>query len=209
MTALIESDNATFYEVLDEVIAGLDAGGATYVLMGGIATTARGGHRFTHDIDVFCKPIDADRILSILAEHGFDTEKTDPKWLYKGFKHNVMVDVIFQSSGPIFLDDEMVERAITLNFNGRMVRTLGHEDLFVIKALVLNEHTISMDARAQRHLLDLLTILRTCEIDWDYLLKRARQGPRRVLSMLMFAQSLDLLVPDRVIKAMVHRLELC
>ncbi len=209
MTALIESDNATFYEVLDEVIAGLDAGGVTYVLMGGIATTARGGHRFTHDIDVFCKPIDADRILSILAEHGFDTEKTDPKWLYKGFKHNVMVDVIFQSSGPIFLDDEMVERAISLNFNGRMVRTLGHEDLFVIKALVLNEHTISMDARAQRHLLDLLTILRTCEIDWDYLLKRARQGPRRVLSMLMFAQSLDLLVPDRVIKAMVHRLELC
>src|ERR1043165_7612719 len=207
MATLIESDNATFYEVLDEVIAALDAGQVTYVLMGGIATTARGGHRFTHDIDVFCKPIDADRILSLLGECGFDTEKTDPKWLYKGFKDNVMVDVIFQSSGPIFLDDEMVERAITMKFNGRMVRTLGHEDLFVIKALVLNEHTISMDARAQRHLLDLLTILRTCEIDWDYLLKRARQGPRRVLSMLMFAQSLDLLVPDRALKAMVHTLE--
>lgn len=209
MSALIESDNATFHEVLDEVIVSLDASGITYVLMGGIATTARGGHRFTHDIDVFCKPIDADRVLGVLAERGFDTEKTDPRWLYKGFKHNVMVDVIFQSSGPVFLDDEMVERAMTLNFNGRQVRTLSHEDLFVIKALVLNEHTISMDSRAVRHLMDLLSILRTCEIDWDYLLKRARQGPRRVLSMLLFAQSLDLLVPDRVIKAMVHTLELC
>jgi len=209
MAALIESDNATFHEVLDEVVAALDAAQVTYVLMGGIATTARGGHRFTHDIDVFCKPLDAERILSILAEKGFDTEKTDPKWLFKGFKQNVMVDVIFQSSGPIFLDDEMVERAITVNFNGRRVRTLSHEDLFVVKALVLNEHTISMDPRAVRHLLDLLSILRTCDIDWDYLLKRSHQGPRRVLSMLLFAQSLDLLVPDRVVRAMVQRLELC
>jgi len=209
MSALIESDNETFHEVLDEVVSALDATQVTYVLMGGIATTARGGHRFTHDIDVFCKPLDAERILNILAEKGFDTEKTDPKWLFKGFKQNVMVDVIFQSSGPIFLDDEMVERAITVNFNGRQVRTLGHEDLFIIKSLVLNENTISMDPRAVRHLLDLLSILRTCDIDWDYLLKRARQGPRRVLSMLLFAQSLDLLVPDRVIRAMVRTLELC
>src|SRR5205085_9874990 len=129
MTALIESDNATFHEVLDEVISALDADAVTYVLMGGIATTARGGHRFTHDINVFCKPIDADRILAVLAGHGFDTEKTDPKWLYKGFKRNVMVDVIFQSSGPIFLDDEMVELALTMSFNVRQARTLSHEDL--------------------------------------------------------------------------------
>src|SRR5262249_29123572 len=151
----------------------------------------------------------ADRILGTLAEHGFTTEKTDPKWLYKAFKRDVMVDVIFQSSGPVFLDDEMIERAMTLNFDGRMVRTLGAEDLLVIKALVLNEHTMSTDPRAVRHLLDLLTILRTCDLDWDYLLKRARQGPRRVLSMLLFAQSLDLLVPDRVLKTMVRTLELC
>jgi len=44
----------------------------------------------------------------------------------------------------------MVERAITINFNGRPVRTLGHEDLLVIKALVLNEHTLSTDPRAVR-----------------------------------------------------------
>src|SRR5205807_9816792 len=106
-------------EVLDEVLAALDADQVTYVLMGGIATTARGGHRFTHDIDVFCKPLDAERILNVLAEHGFDTEKTDPKWLYKGFKRHVMVDVIFQSSGPIFLDDEKIARARTLSFNRR------------------------------------------------------------------------------------------
>jgi predicted nucleotidyltransferase len=209
MAALIESDSVTFHEVLDEVINALGGAGLTYVLMGGVASVGRGGHRLTHDIDVFCKPLDADKILRTLAEHGFETERTDPKWLFKAFRRGVLVDVIFQSSGPIFLDDEMVGRAMTINFNGRMVRSLGHEDLLVIKALVLNEHTLSTDPRAVRHLLDLLTILRTCELDWDYLLKRARQGPRRVLSMLIFAQSLDLLVPDQAVKSLVHTLGLC
>jgi predicted nucleotidyltransferase len=209
MAALIESDNEIFYEVLDETLAAVDKSGLPYVLMGGIATTARGGHRFTHDIDIFCKPLDAEKILEALAEAGFRTEKTFPEWLYKAFKNNVMVDVIFQSSGPVFLEDEMMERSTVVNFNGRQVRTLSPEDLFVIKALVLNEHTLAMDRKCMRHLHDLLSIVRTCEMDWDYLIKRARRGPRRVLGLLLYAQSLDLLVPDRVIKSLIHMMELC
>jgi hypothetical protein len=48
-----------------------------------------------------------------------------------------------------------------------------------------------------------------CELDWDYLLKRARRGPRRVLGLLLYAQSLDLLVPDKAIKSLIHMLEFC
>jgi predicted nucleotidyltransferase len=209
MSALIESDNEIFYEVMDETLAAIDKTGLRYVLMGGIATAARGGHRFTHDIDVFCKPLDAEKILEALAQAGFRTEKTFPEWLYKGFKNNVMVDVIFQSSGPVFLEDEMLERSTIIDFNGRQVRTLSPEDLFVIKALVLNEHTLAMDSKCMRHLHDLLSIVRTSEMDWDYLLKRARRGPRRILGLLLYAQSLDLLVPDKVVKSLINMLELC
>ena len=209
MAALIESDNETFYEVLDEALAAAESSGAPYVLMGGIATTARGGHRFTHDIDVFCKPLDAEKILDALASAGFRTEKTFPEWLFKGFKNDVMVNVIFQSSGPVFLEDEMVERSTVIPFNGRQIRTLAPEDLFVIKALVLNHNTLAMDKKAMRHIHDLLSILRSSELDWDYLLKRARWGPRRVLGLLLYAQSLDLLVPPHVIRTMVEWLELC
>lgn len=209
MQALIESDNETFYEVLDEALAAIDESGTPYVLMGGIASTARGGHRFTHDIDVFCKPQDADAILGALEKYGFETERTDPNWLYKGFKNNVMVDVIFQSSGPIFLEDEMLERSIMIDFNGRKIRTLGNEDLFVVKALVLNAHTLSFDKKALRHLHDLLCILRMCDLDWDYLIRRAQHGPRRVLAFLLYAQSLDLLVPNTVIKRLIEMLALC
>jgi predicted nucleotidyltransferase len=209
MEALIESDNKVFHQVLEEAISILDRSGIRYCLMGGIAATALGGHRFTHDIDVFVKAEDADEVLDLLKETGFETEKTDPKWLYKGFKSNVMVDVIFQSSGPIFLDDDMIAHSRMVNFNGKKVRALGPEDLFIVKSLVMNEHTISMDPRCMRHISDLLSIVRTSELDWEYVLKRARMGPRRVLSMLLFAQSLDLLVPNRVVRELVHVLELC
>lgn len=209
MEPLIESNNEIFYEVLDTALDALNHSGVTYVLMGGVAATALGGHRFTHDIDVFVKPEDADRVLEALFVAGFETEKTDTTWLYKGFLRNVMVDIIFKSSGPVFLDDEMIERARTVNFNHRQVRTLSPEDLLVIKALVLNEHSLSLDRHCLRHLNDLLTIIRTSKLDWDYVVKRARFGPKRVLSLLMYAQSLDLLVPDRVIKSLLELLEIC
>jgi hypothetical protein len=177
--------------------------------MGGVAATALGGHRFTHDIDVFVKSEDADKVLEALDGAGFETEKTDTTWLYKGFLRDVMIDVIFKSSGPVFLDDEMIERATVLDFNHRQVRTLSPEDLLVVKALVLNEHSLSLDRHCMRHLNDLLTIIRTSDLDWDYIVRRARAGPKRVLSLLLYAQSLDLLVPDRVIKSLLELLEIC
>ncbi|HET9529180.1 MAG TPA: nucleotidyl transferase AbiEii/AbiGii toxin family protein [Blastocatellia bacterium] len=209
MRTLIESDNEIFFEVLDTALDALNQSGVRYVLMGGVAATALGGHRFTHDIDVFVKPEDAEKILEALAGAGFETERTDTTWLYKGFLRDVMVDVIFKSSGPVFLDDEMIERATVVDFNHRQVRTLSPEDLLVVKALVLNEHSLSLDRHCMRHLNDLLTIIRTSELDWDYIVRRARAGPKRVLSLLLYAQSLDLLVPDRVIKSLLELLEIC
>jgi hypothetical protein len=45
-----------------------------------------------------------------------------------------------------------------------------------------------------------VAIIAKRELDWDYLLDRARRGPRRMLSLLLYAQSVDLAVPDRVIR---------
>jgi predicted nucleotidyltransferase len=206
---LVESDNEVFYEVLDEVLAAIGETGVKYILMGGIASTALIGHRFTHDIDLFIRPEDGEVALAALAARGFETERTFPAWLYKGYKHNVMVDLIFKSSGEVMMDDEMFGRARTIDYHGREVRVLSPEDLFFIKALAFSEHTLTMDPRVLRHLNDVLAILRTYDLEWDYIVKRSRMGPRRILSMLLFAQSIDLLVPDRVVKQLVHLLELC
>jgi predicted nucleotidyltransferase len=209
MSTLVHSDNEVFHKVLGETLVALDHSPVRYLLMGGVAATALGGRRCTHDIDVFVKPEDADAAIESLAANGFTTEKTDPRWLYKGFKENVMVDLIFRSSGPICLDDEMLKHSATVQFDGRSVRTLGPEDLFVVKALVLNEHSLGLDDHCMRHLNDLLDLIRIHEMDWDYLIRRSRISPRRVLSLLLYAQSLDLLVPDRIIKILTARLEIC
>jgi len=209
MLALVESDKQVFHDVLDDAVETVFGAGVPYVLMGGISASAHGGSRFTtHDIDIFVKPQDADRALAALRAAGFETEKTDPRWLYKAFKKNVMVDIIFKSSGEVCLDDEMLERSLIVDFNGKSVRVLSREDLFVIKSLVLNEHTLAMDEKCTRHLVDLVGVIRAGDLDWDYLIKRARRGPRRVLSMLLFAQSLDLLVPNTVVRTLFEILEI-
>ena len=53
-----------------------------------------------------------------------------------------------------------------------------------------------------------LSVLGKMEFDWDYLLMRSSRGPRRVLSLLVYGQSDDLHVPERVIKRLFDALHL-
>lgn len=176
-------------------MAALEDAGIDYALMGGIASTGLGRPRWTHDIDVFVRPADASTALDALAAAGFDTERTDMTWLFKGFKHRVMVDIIFRSTGDFYLDDEMIARSLRREFMGHEVRLIAPEDLLVIKAAVHDE-------RGPRHWHDALGVIGVNDFDWDYLLRRARQAPRRVLSLLVYAHSLDLTVPNHVVRTL-------
>ena len=66
---------------------------------------------------------------------------------------------------------------------------MSPEDLVVMKAIATSEDT-------PRYWYDAVAIIAQTELDWDYLVTRAKQhGARRVLSLLLFADSLDLVVP--------------
>ena len=192
-------DGATddrFGAVLADTIDALEGAGVSYVFMGGIGAATHGRPRWTHDIDVFVRPEEAGAALRALAGVGFSTEQTYPDWLYKAFKHDVMVDVIFKSLGGILLDDEMLARATEEPFMGQAARVMAPEDLLVIKAVVHDEHM-------PRHWHDALAIISRCDLDWDYVVRRARRhGARRVLSLMLYAQSNDLVVPAGPIKAL-------
>ena len=193
-----EAEEQAFVDVLTETVAAFDAAGIPHVLMGGIGSASHGRPRWTHDIDVFIRPEDAKRSLAVLADAGFETEEIYPDWLFKAFKSDVMVDLIFKSSGGILLDDDMIERAHVIEFKGVTVRVIPPEDLIVIKAIVHDEHM-------PRHWHDALAVLAVCDLDWDYLVRRARQyGARRVLSLLVYGQSNDLIVPATPIKRLVE-----
>jgi hypothetical protein len=49
------------------------------------------------------------------------------------------------------------------------------------------------------HWHDALAILSHASIDWAYLLKRARRAPRRLLALLIYAQSNDIWIPNHAV----------
>ena len=188
-----EVDKDRYLRVFGEAVAALESCGVDYLLMGGLASSLLGRPRYSQDIDFMVRPEEAKRALAAMSERGFDTQQTEPVWLFKAVKEDVLVDLIFRSQGGVYMDDEMLERAIETEVNGRRVRVMPVEDLVVIKALAHRE-----ESAYQWH--DALGLIARGDLDWSYLLRRARFGARRVLSLLVYAQSDDLIVPDDVIK---------
>jgi predicted nucleotidyltransferase len=186
-------DEATFLEVLGVATAAMEDGDIPYVMIGGIPSTLLGRRRWTQDIDLFVRPEDAPRALEALSRQGFATQQTFPHWLYKASLRGILVDVIFKSSGDIYLDDEMLDRAVITDFRGRKVRLAPPEDVVVMKAVATAEDTA-------RYWYDALAIIGHTELDWDYVHRRARQhGAWRVLSLLIYAQSAGVMVPRKAI----------
>lgn len=183
------AQDAEFHRALADAVDALERAEVPYVLMGGMGSATFGRPRWTHDIDFFVRPEAADAALDALGAAGFDTEKRDPRWLFKAYKYGVLVDVIFRSAGDIYLDEEMLARSRVADVGPCRCRLIPPEDLLVIKAVASDEHVA-------HHWYDALGIIGSASLDWDYLVSRAsRHGTRRVLALLLYALSDDLGVP--------------
>jgi predicted nucleotidyltransferase len=177
----------------------LEHEGVRYVLIGGIASSVHGRPRSTDDVDFLVDPVDARRALAALGDAGFETEETNPHWIYKAFRDGLTVDIMFNVHGDIYVDDEMLEHAAESMFAGRSVRVAAPEDVIVIKAL-------AHDEPSSRHWHDALAIIAAQPLDWDYVVLRARHGAHRVLSLLVYAQSNDLIVPAAPIRTLFRQI---
>ena len=184
--------------VLAEVIDVLESEDVPHLLMGGAGAQTFARPRQTDDIDVFVEPGDARRALDVLEKAGFTVEETFPSWLYKAMRHGVLVDVIFRSSGGVYLDAEMLARGQRREYRGTHALLMSPEDLLVVKAMAATEDT-------PHHWYDALALIARRDLDWDYVLTRSRVGPRRVLSLLVYAESIDLAVPPEAIALLYER----
>ena len=106
--------------------------------------------------------------------------------------------MIFRSKGGLILDPEMLDHRLEVTVNGRRVLALAPEDLVVIKAMATAEHV-------PKHWYDAMAILATGEIDWAYMCWRARPFAARVLSLLLFAMSCAIPVPEPVLRELTER----
>jgi predicted nucleotidyltransferase len=188
-----KSDADQFVTVLADVVRALHE--IPFCVLGGVASAAYGRPRLTKDIDVFVRREDAERALAGLSEFGFDTEHTNPSWIFKGFREGVLVDVIFKVKSDVYFDDDMAARVRTVEYSGVVIPVLSPEDLVVTKALAAEEE-------APWHWYDALGVLAVNELDWEYLLERARKSPNRVLSLLHFALSIDLPIPASAVRSL-------
>ena len=188
-------EEEVFLRVLGEAVAILEETAIPYGAMGGIASAAFGRQRWTQDVDFFVRPQDARRAQDALVEGGFEASPTHHEWLLKAVKEGVLVDLIHSAKGGYYLDEEMLQRIRPAQFKGLTLNVVPPEDIVVMKA-------IQSDQDTARYWHDALGVVAGSELDWDYVLKRARIGPRRVLSLLIHAQADDMLVPDHVIRAL-------
>lgn len=187
------SDLPSLEKILFEAIDIIEKSGIPYALIGGVAAKSLGRPRVTHDIDLFVRPDDAERVLEVLEAKGFTSQKRDPYWLFKAWRENILVDVIFKSSGDIYFDEEVRSHVRRVPYLGRYVNAISPEDFIVIKAAAHQEHN-------PHHWHDALAVLKQGNIEWEYLLKRAKHAPRRILALLIYGQSNDIAVPNDVIE---------
>jgi predicted nucleotidyltransferase len=178
-----------FDTALFSTLDALEARKIEYGLIGGVAAFTHGRPRPTQDIDIFVRPEDADNTLEVLKEFGFETNRFNPSWIFKAYKENVLIDIIFRSEGNLYFDEEMSKHTQSVHYHGRPVRVVSPEDFIIIKAAAHSEE-------GHHHWHDALAVLSQAQVDWEYLLHRARKAPRRLLALLIYAQSVDMFVPN-------------
>lgn len=192
-TDLGETDLEQLGATLRDALRRLDDAGIGYGVMGGLAVTTLSRPRWTHDIDVFLRPRDAAHALELLAAAGYETERSDHEWLFKARRDQITVDLIFRSSGHIYFDDELEARLVRRSFLDVDMPVVSPEDLLVIKSAADSELN-------HYHWFDAIGLLTRHDLDWAYVLRRARSTRRHLLSLLVYADAADIEVPPEVIR---------
>jgi predicted nucleotidyltransferase len=199
-----DSPRTDLAPVLGDAIRTLTEAGVPHVVFGSIALRALGRTRpagDSEDVDLFIRPPDAPPALRALSGAGFEVEETDPSRLNRATRAGVTVDLVFRTAGDLHLDEEMRERAVPVRVDGVVARLIPPEDLAVMKAVLYEEHR-------PYDWFDALALISRPDVDWAYLLRRAvSHGAQRVLSLLLYARSSGVAIPDEVIDALTRAVE--
>jgi hypothetical protein len=160
--------------------------------------------RHTRDLDIFVYRKDAQRILDVLSNAGFNTEMTFPHWLGKAFSGEDYVDVIFSSgNGVAEIDEACFKHAKPVNLLGIPLIALPPEDIIWSKAFIME--------RERYDGADIAHLLRACgpKLDWHRLMNRFTQHWRILLSHLILFNfiypSHQSNIPDWVMKDLLGR----
>lgn len=182
-----------FREVLAEAIAIAEEKDVPYLVAGSLASETWGRPGSLGDIDLLIDPRPARDLLEAFGLAGYETHETFPTWLFKATKSGITVDLIFEMTGPLYLEPQMLERGCRVEVRGTYARVMGAEDFVLSQALSLKEDTVV-------HWCNALALMSRQELDWDYLVDMSQRGPRMVLAFLLLARAEGLPVPGSAIR---------
>jgi hypothetical protein len=144
----------------------LQESGIPFLLSGTYALSCFTGiTRPTKDLDVFCKPSDAPKILGFFQERGFGIEMEDERWIGKVWKGDHFFDVIFSiSSASIAITDEWFQEVYEADVYGTRVRVTPPTQFILSKLFLQTRYRY--DAADIVHVI----LVKHDEIDWQWLL---------------------------------------
>lgn len=172
-------------EVFRRALLALRGSNLRFLVGGAYALAAYTGvTRPPKDLDVFCHPDDAPRLLEALADAGFDTVLPYPHWLGKALEGHVYIDVIYGSSNGIaVVDEEWFTHAPHGELMGVPVPFCPPEETIWSKAWVMDRERF--DGADIAHL-----VRATAEdLDWARLVRRfgEEHAPVLLCHLLLFA----------------------
>jgi hypothetical protein len=123
--------------------------------------------RETKDLDIFLRPADVARTLTLFEQAGYRTELPYPHWLAKVWQGDSAMDLIFSSgNGVAPVDDGWFAHAAESVVLGRRVRLCPPEEMIWSKAFV--------QERERHDGADVMHLLREAgrDLDWPRLVAR-------------------------------------
>jgi hypothetical protein len=150
----------------------LEESGIPFLLHGALALAAYTGHwRNTKDVDVIIRASDQQRAIGALRAAGFEDyhsqQAYDRSWIFRGFKDDVIFDVIWDlPNHRVQIDEVWFEHARALWLRGRLFASVPAEELIHVKLFVLQ--------RERCDWVDVLNVLAGAvhRIDWRRLVDR-------------------------------------
>jgi hypothetical protein len=121
--------------------------------------------RPTKDLDIFCKPSDAPKILSFFKEQGYRIEIEDERWIGKVWRNETFFDVIYNiSTASIPITDEWFKEVYEVEVYGTTVRITPPTE-FILSKLFLQDR-YRYDGADVAHVI----LKKHEEVDWHRLL---------------------------------------
>lgn len=145
--------------------------GIRFAVGGGLASTAYAGQwRNTKDIDLYILNRDRQRMLGAIEEAGlrdyYERQPYDRKWIYRGYRDDTIIDVIWAMANQRALVDEGWLDGPEVEIEGEMIWLLPPEEMLWSKLYIVQRDRCDWP--------DALNLLNAVgpDLDWARLLKR-------------------------------------